>query len=186
MSGTRIARVAAAAGLLMAVACGSANETRASNAARPAAPKPSALATTTVAGLRIAILEVVRVGDSTLEVRFTATNTATDGAPVDLASHLASAQDDRGTVADVCLVDAASRKKYFVIRDARGRPACSQSVHPIAPGETRSLWARFLAPPLRVSRIGVQFALEASPVDVPISQAPPAVGSEPPRRAPRM
>jgi hypothetical protein len=112
-----------------------------------------------------------------LEVRFSVTNTAKDGAPFDLAGHFAAGPGDGGTVADVHLVDPASRKKYFVIRDARGRPACSEAIRPIAPGETRSLWARFLAPPPRVSRIGVQIPLVAAVLDVPISPAPSIAGS---------
>jgi hypothetical protein len=161
----------------MAAACGPAGGRRESGPAPAAARGPLAAAATSVGHLRVDILEVVRLGDPTLEVRFSATNTAKDGAPFDLASHFATAPGDSGTVADVHLVDAASRRKYFVIRDARGRPACSEAVRPIPPGETRLLWARFLAPPPHVSRIGVQVPLVPAVLDVPIDPAPAAAGA---------
>lgn len=175
MTATRTALVAAAAGLLLAAACGSADEPP--DPAPAAAPGPLASATTSNGDLRVAILEVVRVGDSSVEVRFGVTNTAKDGMPFDLAGHFAAGPGDGGTVADVHLVDAESRKKYFVIRDGRGRPACSEAVRPIAPGDTRTLFARFLAPPPRVSRIGVQIPLVPVVLEVPISPAPSMAGS---------
>jgi hypothetical protein len=121
-----------------------------------------------VADLHLAIVNVERVGEAVLEVSFVLTNTAAAGRPFTVGNEFASHPEDIGSIADVSLVDASGRRRSFIIRDTQDRPACSTGIEPIPPGGTRELWARFLAPPANVTRVGVRFPRVPVVLEVPI------------------
>jgi hypothetical protein len=171
----------AVVGILGVVSCAPSRETGEAPAGVPAAVTPLAEARSITGAFRVQVLEVQRVGEATLEVRFALTNMQPSGRPLPITNQFAAADEDRGSVADVYLVDTEGRRKYFVLRDARHRPECSSGIAPLAPGETRTLWARFLAPPASVARVGVRFPQVASLLEVPI----PGPG-EPEPGSPRM
>lgn len=94
----------------------------------------------------VQLLGLRRVSPGILEVRFAVANGRADGDSTDIAGRLAAGPGDEGTVADVFLLDTDRRKKYFVLREADGRPVCSRDLEPLAPGARVELWARFPAP----------------------------------------
>ena len=171
----------AVVGILGVTSCTPSPENREAPADAPSAVTPLAEAHSIDGTFRLQVLEVQRVGDATLEARFALTNLQSSGELLTIAHQFAAADEDVGSLADVHLVDAAGGRKYFVLRDARHRPVCSTGIAPLAPGETRTLWARFLAPPAGVGRVGIQFPQIARPLEVPI----PGPG-EPGPGSPRM
>jgi hypothetical protein len=135
-------------------------------------PAVLAQARSEIGGLTVQILEAVRTSEAVLEVRFALVNLPSSQAPLAIESQFASEPADVGTVADMYLVDTSGARKYFVIRDAQQRPACSANIAPIRPGETRRLWARFLAPPPEVARIGIRIPHVPDALEVPITPEP--------------
>jgi hypothetical protein len=61
-----------------------------------------------------------------------------------------------GNISGIHLIDAANKKKYFVVRDADGACVCSSNIANIAPGSQSVLWAKFPAPPDDVQKITVE------------------------------
>ncbi|MFY9531457.1 MAG: hypothetical protein WAR24_21340, partial [Candidatus Acidiferrales bacterium] len=61
-----------------------------------------------------------------------------------------------GNIAGIHLIDAANKKKYFVVRDADGACVCSSNIANIAAGSQSVLWAKFPAPPDDVQKITVE------------------------------
>ena len=70
---------------------------------------------------------------------------------------------DDNKISAVYVVDPNGRRKYTVLRDAQNAPLCSVVQPPIAPGETRNVFAQFAAPPTTSSAVDVYFP-KASPV----------------------
>ncbi|MFJ9911535.1 hypothetical protein [Actinacidiphila glaucinigra] len=56
-------------------------------------------------------------------------------------------QKSGASVAGAVLVDAAGKKRYYVLRDTEGKCLCTMGLTLIKPGETRPLFAQFPAPP---------------------------------------
>jgi hypothetical protein len=75
-----------------------------------------------------------------------------------------------GNVAGIHLIDAANKKKYFVVRDADGSCVCSQHIANIAAGSQAVLWAKFPAPPDDVQKITVEIPHFPPIEDVPITR----------------
>lgn len=165
-------RFAVAAMLAGALACASGEEPHGATTGAPVGHL--AEATTTAGDLRVTILTVERIADAMLEVRLAFTNPASARGAFVVTDEFASHPADAGSLADLYVIDAGATRKHFVIRDAQDRPACSTGIEPIAPGETRQLWARFLAPPAGVTWIGIQIPRVASALEVALAGSPPA------------
>ena len=75
-----------------------------------------------------------------------------------------------GNVGGIHLIDAANKKKYFVVRDADGSCVCSQHIANIAAGSQSVLWAKFPAPPDDVLKITVEIPHFPPIEDVPITR----------------
>jgi hypothetical protein len=61
-----------------------------------------------------------------------------------------------GTISGIHLIDAANKKKYFVMLDTAGACVCSSDIAYIAAGSQSLLWAKFPAPPDDVQKITVE------------------------------
>jgi len=120
------------------------------------------------------ILELIRIDDGILQLRFAILNHGPEGTVTSLEA-LGSAPGDEGTVADVHLVDPEGTKKYFVLRDAEGRALCSRDLEPLASGGRVELWARFPAPADDVASIDVYVPRAPAFVGVPIPPRSPTV-----------
>lgn len=77
---------------------------------------------------------------------------------------------DFGTISGIHLIDAANKKKYFVMRDTDKACVCSQHIANIAAGSQSVLWAKFPAPPDDVQKITVEIPHFPPFEDVPISR----------------
>jgi hypothetical protein len=75
-----------------------------------------------------------------------------------------------GSVGGIHLIDAANKKKYFVVRDADGSCVCSRNIANIAAGSQSVLWAKFPAPPDDVQKITVEIPHFPPFEDVPITR----------------
>ena len=119
-------------------------------------------------GLRVAIQELKRTS-TTLTLKIMIINDTdnsfgfgyrfTDGSAV-----------DHGSIAAVHLIDAAAKKKYFVVRDSEGVPLCSRSAPDIAAKSRSLLWIKFPAPPDDVQKITVEIPHFPPVEDVPITR----------------
>ena len=76
---------------------------------------------------------------------------------------------DFNTIGGVTLVDAAGKKKYFVVRDTENTCVCSNKVPKIVSKSRSNLWAKFPAPPADVQKITVVIPHFTPMDDVPIS-----------------
>jgi hypothetical protein len=121
-------------------------------------PAPGAFAQNAIAtadgetpGTRIEITELSRTsGDTvTLKVRLIA-DSGVEVTPYELM--------EQADLRWVHLIDAASKKKYLVIKDSDGYCVCSSGLkqQSIA-GKSMNLWARFPAPPAEVKEVSVIF-----------------------------
>lgn len=75
-----------------------------------------------------------------------------------------------GSIGGIHLIDAANKKKYFVVRDADGSCVCSRNIANIAAGSQSVLWAKFPAPPDDVQKITVEIPHFPPFEDVPITR----------------
>jgi len=134
-------------------------------AASPAAPAASAASAASapapvhvdgdLPGLKIAVNELKRTSN-TVTLKFTAYNTADkefntqgvfDGDSYGRYRHVGA----------IHLIDADSKKKYFVVTDSDGNLLCSNNIANIAPKSQITLWAKFPAPPNEIRKITVEF-----------------------------
>jgi hypothetical protein len=121
--------------------------------------------------LRVEILEVTRATATRLDVRLAFVNTSASGEQVVFGSNFAAAPADRDTIADIAVIDAAARKKYYILRDREDRPLCSGAIPSIAAGARRVLTASFPAPAATTTTIGLRIP-HVPPIDgIPVSEA---------------
>jgi hypothetical protein len=73
-------------------------------------------------------------------------------------------------VGAIHLIDAESKKKYFVVTDSDGNFLCSNNILNIAPRSQITLWAKFPAPPNEVRKITVEIPHFVPIEDVAIVQ----------------
>jgi len=170
---------------LIVPACGGRDATSEVAEAVPAAPAVLAEAPADVPHLRVRLLEVARVGDGVLDVRFSVICAADAPGPVPIAELFSSAPADAGAVADVFAVDEPAGKKYFVVRDADRHPVGSRDLDPIAPGASRVLWTRLGAPPPGVTTVTIQVPHTPSFTGIPIADPQAAAGPPPGEPLPR-
>lgn len=141
--------------------------------APPPAPSAGVLATTEgeVPGITAEVRELERGSGGTVTLKFSMINQS-DGRLefgygfVDPAH----GNKDYGSIAGVHLVDAAAKKKYFVIRDTDDNCLCSVGLKNVEPNSRINLWAKFPAPPEGVDRISIVIPHFAPADDVLISR----------------
>lgn len=177
------------AGVLLAacglVACAAPREEEPTPPAAPAEVAPLAEAVAGDSQIRVRLLDVSRVSEGTVEVRFTMEIATSAPAPVAIAESLASMPEDAGSIADVYLVDPRANKRYFVVRDAEHRPVSSRDLGPVEPGEARELWTRLVAPPEDVRAVSVLIPGVPPFPDIPVAEAVRAADVEPVTRSSR-
>ncbi|MGA5350646.1 hypothetical protein ACPCSQ_33935 [Streptomyces griseoincarnatus] len=67
-----------------------------------------------------------------------------------------------GSFGGATLVDSASKKRYYVLRDTDGRPLTTTNIPRIKPGETVPVFMQFPAPPADTSEVTFQVPTFAS------------------------
>ncbi|MBJ6634520.1 hypothetical protein [Streptomyces sp. I5] len=67
-----------------------------------------------------------------------------------------------GSFGGATLVDSASKKRYYVLRDTDGRPLTTTNIPRIKPGETVPVFMQFPAPPADTSEVTFQLPTFAS------------------------
>ncbi|WP_431992104.1 hypothetical protein [Streptomyces albogriseolus] len=67
-----------------------------------------------------------------------------------------------GSFGGATLVDSASKKRYYVLRDTDGRPLTTTNIPKIKPGETVPVFMQFPAPPTDTSEVTFQLPTFAS------------------------
>ena len=123
-------------------------------------------------GIRVEVLELKRTSGDTVSLKFAMINdsdkeTGTFG--YDFADPDHSVKDVGG-FGGIHLIDAAGKKKYFVVRDTENNCVCSRNVPSIKPKTRASLFGKFPAPPADVQKITVVIPHFIPMDDVPISQ----------------
>lgn len=135
----------------------------------PAAPNTVLTTDGDLSGTKITINELKR-GPNTVTLRFTMYNDSATELSVGSAFNDPKNYGGFRNVSAVHLIDAASKKKYFVVADSDGTCVCSENVHDVAPKSQVSLWAKFPAPPDDVQKITVEVPHFIPVEDVPISK----------------
>jgi hypothetical protein len=132
---------------------------------------PAILATTDgeTAGVRVEVVELKRVSGGTVNLKFVLINDAEKSLDFGYAFGDGGAVD-YNTIGGVHLIDAAGKKKYFVIRDSEKKCVCSRDLKSVAPKSRMNLWAKFPAPPEDVQKITVVIPHFIPMDDVPISR----------------
>ncbi|MBM4828866.1 hypothetical protein [Actinospica acidiphila] len=67
-----------------------------------------------------------------------------------------------GSFGGATLVDSASKKRYYVLRDTDGRPLTTTNIPRIKPGETVPVFMQFPAPPADITEVTFQLPTFAS------------------------
>ena len=141
-------------------------------------PAPQAQASAVVAtadgetpGVRVEVVELKRVSGGTVNLKFVMINDSDK--KVDFGySFVDRSHDvvDFNSIGGVHLIDAAGKKKYFVVRDSEKKCVCSQGLKDLHPKGRMNLWAKFPAPPDNVEKISVVIPHFMPMDDVPIGR----------------
>lgn len=117
-------------------------------------------------GVQTDLLEVRRMSDNTIRVRWRWRNTGDKEASV-VASQAASLLRS-----ETYLLDPVNKKKMLVVTDAKGHPIATDigMSFRVKPKESFSAWAKFPAPPADVEKITVVIAKTPPFEDVPIAK----------------
>lgn len=120
-------------------------------------------------GTRLDVTEVKRGSGSTLMVKLTIVNEATESF---VFGHNLVDKDtnDYGNISGVYLLDQANKKKYLVMRDSEKNCVCSGKLKDLEAGKTINLWAKFPAPPEGVQAVSIVVPGFIPLDDVAISQ----------------
>lgn len=112
----------------------------------PVAPAPLGSAESgAVPGLRVEVMEVARVSAAIVEVRLALVNRS-ETAALQVGTRLADPGDDPGSLSGAFLTARGGAVRYYVLRDAQGRPACSTGLETIEARGRVPAWIRFPAP----------------------------------------
>lgn len=144
--------------------------TTGSNAAQPV-PAGPVLASTDgdKPGIRVEVVELKRTSGDTVNLKFAMINDSDQDMSYGYDFGEGSTSD-YGTVAGAHLIDAAGKKKYFVVRDTENACLCSRGLNSIKPKTRANLFAKFPAPPDDVQKITVVIPHFTPMEDVPISR----------------
>lgn len=134
---------------------------------RPAITAPLATSEGETSGLSVEVTEFKRTSGGTVSLKFAMINNSGK----EVAIHGDYGEDkakDFGSIGGVTLVDAANKKKYFVVRDTDGTCVCSTKIQNIKPSTRAVLWAKFPAPPEDVKSLSISVPHFAPMDDVPL------------------
>lgn len=133
------------------------------------AAEPIATTDGEVPGTSLQVTEF-KVSNGTVMLKFTVVNDGpgTIGNPSFNDDRIA--KGDSYAVSGVYLLDAANKKKYFVVVDTDGHCICSRDFAPIQAKSSANLWAKFPAPPDNVTKIGIAVPHFVPMDDVPLSR----------------
>lgn len=127
------------------------------------APKALAVEDYSQADVEVSLLAVKRTSGDTVTVKWKYKNRGEKDARI---HYLVSDE--------LYLVDAANKKKYFVIKDEKGKSVAGSAGGDNTPdlkeGASFPMWAKFPAPPAKTEKITVYIPGVAPIEDVPISQ----------------
>lgn len=121
-------------------------------------------------GVRVEVTELKRVSGGTVNLKFVMINDSDK--KVNIGYSFADREHetiDFSSIGGVHLIDAAGKKKYFVVRDTEKKCVCSQKLKDLEPKSRMNLWAKFPAPPDNVEKISVVIPHFMPLDDVPIS-----------------
>lgn len=144
--------------------------------ASPGAPPPStgpAIATADgdLPGIRVEIQELKRTSGDTVTLKFAMINDSDKELKFGITfGEEGKSGYDYYSIGGVHMIDAAGKKKYFVVRDTEQQCLCSRNLNNIASKSRVPLWAKFPAPPGDVQKITLVVPHFIPMDDVPISQ----------------
>jgi hypothetical protein len=117
-------------------------------------------------GVQTDLLEVRRMSDNTIRVRWRWRNTG------DKEVALYAQQSFNLLHTETYLLDPANKKKLFVVTDAKGQAIGTNigDSFRVKPKESYAAWAKFPAPPANVEKITVVIAKTPPFEDVPIAK----------------
>jgi len=143
-------------------------------APQPQASAPSAVLASAdgeTPGFRVEVTELKRVSGGTVNLKLVMINDSEKEVHFNYSfgdpSHSIV---DFNSIGGVHLIDAAGKKKYFVVRDSEKKGVCSQGLKAVQPKSRMNLWAKFPAPPDNVEKITVVIPHFMPMDDVPISR----------------
>lgn len=120
-------------------------------------------------GIRVEVVELKRTSGDTVNLKFTMVNDSDKDMSFGYDFGEGSTSDIN-TVAGAHLIDAAGKKKYFVVRDTENACLCSRGLDGIKQKSRANLYAKFPAPPDDVQKITVVIPHFTPMDDVPISR----------------
>jgi len=139
--------------------------------AGPASSAVLATADGETPGVRVEVTELKRVSGGTVNLKLVMINDSEKEVHFNYSfgdpSHSIV---DFNSIGGVHLIDAAGKKKYFVVRDSEKKGVCSQGLKAVQPKARMNLWAKFPAPPDNVEKISVVIPHFMPMDDVPISR----------------
>jgi hypothetical protein len=116
-------------------------------------------------GVKVELMSVERTPGHMLTIKFKYTNSGSGKAEI---AKLGQYGHDN-VVEHVYYVDTKSKKKYLVVKDAEGKAlGTNLKYFTLAPGESKSAWAKFPEPPADVQKISVYLPGTPPFEDVPI------------------
>jgi hypothetical protein len=118
-------------------------------------------------GIRVELVELKRTSGDTVNLKFAMINDSDK--ELGFGYEFGEGTGDIGTIGATHLIDAAGKKKYFVVRDTEGACLCSRGISNIKPKTRATLFAKFPAPPGDVKNITVVIPHFTPMDDVPIS-----------------
>ncbi len=134
----------------------------AKRATTPAGNAPSAVPTTVIGeikgpeGIVVTLASAVRDKGGFVTVSGTVANRGTKPyTPLTWRSK-ETEMKSQSSVSGASLIDQAGKKRYLVLRDTDGECLCTTGLVNIRPGETRSVFAQFPAPPAGVTDVDFQ------------------------------
>ncbi|GAA1352803.1 hypothetical protein [Streptomyces beijiangensis] len=182
-----LAAVAIAGGLTLTVAgCGGSGDGKGkSSASSPAKPKTqsgdktpesaSPEATTTLAQVKsgdnitLTVTSAVRDTGGFVTVSGKVTNGSSKyWTPGSWAGDEQELANNSASMAGASLVDKNGKKKYLILRDTSGRCLCTKFIGPFKPGEERTYYAQFPAPPASAKTVEFQIA-DLPPANIDLS-----------------
>ncbi len=118
-------------------------------------------------GIRVSIQELKRASN-TVTLKFMIINDSNKG--FGSGYNFVEKSGDIYSISGVHLIDAAGKKKYFVVRDSEDIPLCSRNIPEIAANSRSLVWIKFPAPPDDVQKITVEIPHFPPVEDVPITR----------------
>lgn len=107
---------------------------------------------TQIDGVTAEVTSAARTDGDTVTIKYKFTNTGQKEIELDLTGY-----SPDNLSAKVYYIDSKNKKKYLVVTDAADTPICSmlKGSTKLAPGESKSGWAKLPAPPANVATISI-------------------------------